>query len=544
MSESLCRSLLAVALVAAPLAGKPPNESQTLAMAAILNLQAELDLDPRNAFSLRAPVPDPVLKGEDVRVDQTYEGLPVLGGEAIVHLRDHKVRAITDHLWRGLEVDTKPLVTASEALAIALADLAPRGPMLRPPTCELMVVRLKLGPGTPVLRDALVYRIETALENDTDETTHTAYLIDAYTGAIAKRWEALQTMGSGEITTGLSQYSGSVYLNTVNTGSGHELRDLTRGEGGTVVLDLRHSYFPLGASIYSTQTKTWGDGRNYDGSCTTSANGQTAAVDAAYGMQCSWDYYLNIHHRNGIDGRGTATTLQVHYGRGYDNAFWSDACFCMTFGDGRRFKSLGALDVIGHEMSHGVCSTTAHLQYFGESGGLNESNSDIHGTMIEFYARNKQINQIGDCLGNWTMGEQLVTAEHPKPIRYLYKPSKDGRSKDAWDPDLGDLDVHHSSGPMNRCYYFLARGASRDETSELYTSYLPKGMNGIGNDRAAHIWFRAMTSYMTSLSNYRDARAASIQAARDLYVPDGPEEQAVWNAFHGINVGPAWGQKE
>jgi Zn-dependent metalloprotease len=462
----------------------------------------------------------------------------VQGGEAIIHLRGGQVRSVTDRLKRGLGLDPNPALTASEAVALAVADLAPAGPFARPPTCELVVVRMLLGPGPRARRDALVYRVHTELENGAAETAHTDYLVDAQTGAIARKWDSLET--AAELGTGQSQYSGSVAINTSSTATGFELRDRTRGKGGNRVLDLRHGTTDHGGAIYVSRLNVWGDGRNYDGGATASANGETAAVDAAYGLQCTWDYYTYIHGRDGIDGHGTATTLRVHYDQGYDNAYWSDACFCMTFGDGTEFKSMEAMDVMAHEVSHGVCSATANLDYFGESGGLNEANSDIHGTMVAFYSLSGSRDRVGDRGAPWEMGAQLETPQHPGPIRYLYKPSKDGQSPDAWNAHLDDLDVHQSSGPMNRCFFFMSHGASGDRQSDFHTPYLPEGMAGLGNDAAARIWYRAMTTYMTSGADYAEAREDSVAAAKDLYGAGSAGEAAVWNAFHGINVGKAW----
>ena len=529
---------LAGGVLALPLSASAPALTDSLALAAVQSLKPALGLDQRCTFAVRRTTADPLLGGADVRLDQYYEGVRVMGGEAIMHLRQGQVRAVTDGLKRRFTLDARPSLTPSEALALAAADLAPSGPFRRPPTCELVVVRMKLGPGTPALRDALVYHIHTELENGAEETAHTDYLVDAHTGAIARRWDSLRT--AAETGVGLSQYSGKVRIDTNSTKTGFELRDLTRGKGGNQVLDLSHGISDDLGRIYVSTADLWGDGNNYDGGHTTSRNGETAAVDAAYGLRWTWDYYRRIHHRNGIDGCGTATTLRVHYAIGYDNAFWSDDCFCMTFGDGHKFKSLESIDVLGHEVSHGVCSATADLDYFGESGGLNEANSDIHGTMVEFYSRSGTPDRIGDRGGNWTMGEQLETPLHPKPLRYLYKPSKDGKSPDAWNEDLGDLNVHLSSGPMNRCFYFMSQGSSGDKKSDCYTAYLPKGMPGIGNDKGARIWYRAMATYMTSSAGYAEARKGAISAARDLYGAGGAEEAAVWNAFHGINVGPRW----
>jgi Zn-dependent metalloprotease len=526
--------LLPATLLTAP---KPPDAG-VVAVNLLKHYQAALGLDQRNSFGVNGVMPDKVLNRVVVRITQYYQGVPVLGGEAIMQMRGEQMEGFTDKFKRHFNLDVKPCLTPSEALALAVKDLAPKGPFVVPPTTELVVARMKLGPGAPTLRDALVYHVHTELENGTAETAHTDYLIDAHTAAIAKKWSTLHTASADGV--GHSQFSGKVTIKTNTTATGFELRDLTRGDSGNTVVDLNHGTGDSGGAIFTSPDNVWGDGGNYAGGATSSVNGQTAAVDAAYGSQWTWDYYKAIHGRNGIDGNGTATSMRVHYSNAYDNAFWSDSCFCMTFGDGSRFKSLEAIDVMGHEMSHGVCAATAALQYYGESGGLNEANSDIHGTMVEFYSRGGHDAVIGDQGGNWTMGEQLETSSFPRPLRYMYKPSLDGNSPDAWYSGIENLDVHNSSGPMNRCFYFLSQGASATAASDFNSAYLPGGMTGLGNDRSARIWYRAMTTYMTSSADYAEARQDAISAARDLYGKGGPEEQAVWNAFAAINVGKPW----
>ena len=534
ISTLLC--LLCIGLVSGPLGAAPGDqEAGDRALLALARLLPEQALVQGSSFQIRGIRHDPLLGTAEVRVQQQFQGVRVFGGEAIVRLGKDATCSITDALARQLRLGTLPTLTPSEAAARALDDLAPKGRLAAPPQPELVILRP--GKGLPVTQDSLAYRIHTALENGRTETAHTDYLIDAQTGAILKKWDSLHTIGS--IGTGHSQFSGQVALDTTKTKTGYELRDLTRGKGGNTVQDLGGGTADSGP-VYSNDSNDWGDGENYNGGATTSANGQTAAVDAAFGSSWTWDYYKNVHHRDGIDGKGTATSMRVHYDRDYDNAYWSDACFCMTFGDGRRFKSLEALDVVGHEMSHGVCASTANLEYFGESGGLNEANSDIHGAMVEFYARGGMGYSIGEQGGDWTMGEALQTEAFKRPIRWMYKPSKDGRSPDAWQADIGNLNVHYSSGPMNRAFYFLSQGASANPASEYASSYLPEGMSGLGNDRAARLWYWAMTSYMTSLTDYAGARSATISAAKDSYGAGSQEEQAVWNAFHGINVGESW----
>jgi len=547
-------SVLAAALAAGSLSARLPEA--TRAEASLLASRAQLGLDADHAFLLRGTHSDE-LGQTHAHFAQVYKGVKVWHGDAIAHTAKNGTELpLTNALQKSIRLNVTPSLGVGEALAAAQQDLAPRGPFAYAPTTELVIVPelvdvVRRGRGSraelnaedmtrQVLRYTLAYHVHTELENDLDGIRHTDYLVNAHTGAILQKWNTLHTAAANG--TGNSQYSGVVALNTNSNGATFEMRDMTRGSGGAfgnnVVTDMAHASTSSTATgtLYTDADNTWGDGANYvEGSSTTAANGQTAAVDAMYGMAKSWDFYKNVLGRNGIDGAGGATYSRVHISSSYDNAFWSDSCFCMTYGDGSSFTTLTALDVAGHEMSHGVCSRTANLTYSGESGGLNESNSDIFGTMIEYYARGGSGSVIGNTGGNWTIGEQLAAT----PLRYMIKPSLDGSSPDAWSSSIGGLDVHYSSGPMNRCFYFLSQGATTSGNSS--STYLPTGMTGIGNDDAARIWFRALSVYMTSGTNYAGARTASISAAKDLFGAGSAQEQAVWNAFHGINVGLAWG---
>jgi len=410
------------------------------------------------------------------------------------------------------------------------------------------------------------------------------YVIDANTGTPITWWNNIQsdTPATG---TGNSQYSGTISINTAQqAGGNYVLQDLTRGTArchpivgsicSNTTTDLADNYATNGGvgNIYQDnsstgQDNTWGDGAQFGWNPATTAttSGQTAGVDAHYGMSKTWDMYKNVFNRNGIDDQGSAILTRVHYDYAnnsgvtdgqYDNAFWSDGCFCMTYGDGdpTYFTSLTSLDVAGHEMAHGLTSRTARLVYSGESGGLNEATSDIFGSLVEFYARGASNGQTTipnsgtDGQGhaaNWIMGEQLGS-----PIRYMYKPSLDFSSADAWSSTLGNVDVHYSSGPMNRAFYFMAQGIqaySSDtgtcagpygstKTHCYSSSYQQNAVAGIGNDKAARIWYRALTVYLTPTSNYSAARTAALSAATDLYGSSSAEYQAVDKAFLAINV--------
>lgn len=459
--------------------------------------------------------------------------------------------ATADRLARDLYLHTQPGLDTAGALAIAHAHFAPRDGYTLAPSAELVIypvtqVLPRTGVKHPtnaedfeevVTGHELAYLVHAEIEQDAD-TRHESLLLQAHSGSLLKRWSTLHT--STQAGTGKSEYSGTVTLVTNSVAAGFELRDPLRSNNFTVNLGGATAG---NCSIYTSSVNTWGDGTNFGGTNSSSSiSGQTAAVDAHYGMQTTWDFYKAVLGRNGIDGTGRTVNSRVHYGTKYDNAFWSDATFSVTYGDGNVLKTLTALDVAGHEMSHGVCSNTANLAYYGESGGLNEASSDILGTMVEFYVRGAQAQgaTVPDTGGNWTIGEQLSTANFPYPLRYLYKPSLDGQSPDAWSATLANLDVHLSSGPMNRAFYFLSQGSSSTASNVAYSAYLPAGMKGLGNDKALRIWWRTLTTRLTSTSNYLAARNGAIAAAGELYGTGGAEVAAVWNAFAAINVGSPW----
>jgi len=546
-------------LLAAP--GQPESEAALGRMGRLMRDRgAALGLGEEASFAVLdvqedGPDAPDAQRGRHVRFQQRYRGLRVWGGQAVLHVDGRGVeRPMTDALVRGIRLEVRPNLDQAEALAIAHASEAPQGGYARPPAAELVVypeTALQRRSGAAggnamdfaprITRNHLAYHVRLELENGSRETRHDDYLVDANTGAILRKWSSLLTLapakGTPATTVGRSQYSGEVRLGSLSTACGYVMADPTRGNIST--RDLAGGTEGDGV-LYSNAEGRWGDGQNYDpGRGSKSENGQTAAVDAHYGLQTAWDFYRNVLGRDGIDGKGSAARNLVHYSSGYDNAFWSDDCFCMTYGDGTTFKTLTALDVVGHEVSHGLCHATADLDYDGETGGLNEASSDIFGVMVRLYgyAAKGEGSFLPDRGARWTIGDELETKSFPTPIRYLYKPSLDGFSPDAWSEDLDLMDVHYASGPMNRAFYFLCEGASAKAKEESYSSYLPKGMRGIGNDKALRIWWRTLSLYLTPRSRYMDARHGALRAAGDLYGKGSPEAQAVAKAFQAVNVG-------
>ncbi|MGZ4438421.1 MAG: M4 family metallopeptidase [Nocardioidaceae bacterium] len=185
-------------------------------------------------------------------------------------------------------------------------------------------------------------------------------------------------------------------------------------------------------------------------------------------------------------------------------------------------------------MTHGVTSNTAGLNYSGESGGLNESTSDVFGTMVEFAA-----NSASDP-GDYYIGEKI--AKDGTYLRRMDKPSLDGGSADCWSSSVGSLDVHYSSGVGNHLFYLLSEGTGTKTIGGLtHSSTACNGttLTGIGRDVAAKIWYRALTTYWTSTTNYASAANGMVKAAKDLYGAGSTQCTATVAAWKGVSVTPS-----
>lgn len=505
-----------------------------------------------------------------VRADHTYRGLRVFGSESVVVTsaggqilsesvadRRQKLPGAGQRSAAGpaAPLDVKPAITPAQAIAAALRSVAPGAVALAAPRAELLVYPIMRTERVPAAVNKPEDELNALDVNEVVDTYELAYLVrtrmrvgqqpvfhdtvvSASDGHIIDQWNALQTVaGSGK-----SQYNGVVPLSTTADGARFRMVDPLRGSGGVhggmAITNADHG--SDAGEVFTNDANEWGDGLQYKaGGSTTDANGQTAAVNAMWGLMNTYDMHKNVLGWHALDGQNTATYIAAHVNTAYDNAYYSDTCKCMFIGDGSSFNSLGAIDVVGHEMGHGVTAATSNLLYFGESGGLNESSSDISGEAVEAYARAGASGEQLPASGNdWVLGKEI--SKTGTPLRYMYKPSKDGSSPDAWSSTLKRLDVHYSSGPNNRMFYFLAQGSQADKQSDYYSKYLvgkPAAMRGIGMDKAFRIWFRAATTKFNAITNYKDARAKMIAAAQELYGMDSREAIAVQRAYAAINVG-------
>jgi len=254
------------------------------------------------------------------------------------------------------------------------------------------------------------------------------------------------------------------------------------------------------------------------------SEGGTATSDttaqAAYNYAGNvYDFYKNVFGRDSYDNAGATITSSVHYSVSYNNAFWNGSQMVYGDGDGSQFGPLSkALDVDAHELTHAVTERTANLTYSNESGALNEATSDILGNSCEAYSKNGGTPNSN----TWMVGEDITTPATPgDALRYMNNPTADGYSKDYYPERItGTADnggVHGNSGIANLAYYLMVMGGTHPRSKTTVSVPALSATSSTSLDMAQRIWYRALTVYMTSSTNFQGARNATAQAAADLY---------------------------
>jgi Zn-dependent metalloprotease len=472
-------------------------------------------------------------RGGYTRLRQTVKGIPVFGGEAIVHMKaDGAVVDVSDGFVRGMSAAPVATLAVDAAIARAKEVLGCSSCLTAAPRAALVFLR-------HAGRDHLAYKVDLRILDGTARTSLPVLFIDARDGALVWRYDNLQTVqGSGS-----SLYSGTVaveaFLKSAN--ATYYLEDLGRKLG---TFDYRNG--TLAVLPFDDANNVW------------DAAAQRAAVDAHYGAMKVYEYYRTAHGRLGIDGNGGPLTQtsqdgvtklvasQVHYGNAFNNAFWDGTSMSYGDGDGVAFSPLPTLDITGHEMTHGVTEHSANLIFAGESGALNESTSDIFGSLIERYAR----GGVED--GNtWRVGEDAYTpGTSGDALRFLDNPhqaANRGLTADD-DPDhwseryTGTSDnggVHTNSGIPNKAFHLVAKGGSHHlGTDVIDPEGTPPGANerALGADAAARIWYRALTQRWTSAVTFKQAAAELYNAAVDLYGAGSAESRTVAKAWTMVGV--------
>jgi thermolysin len=461
-----------------------------------------------DAYVLRSGVDH--LGSTHVRIRQLVKDIPVWEGVAIVHVAPDGSTELTDHRIANVDIDTSPRVKVDRAEAIARGACTDCAPRTAP---DLWILRDD--------RDRLVWRVQLAGTQNRREVMPIVF-VDAHDGTIVRQWDNVQ------YATGHTQYNGTRSIPSYLSSNRYYLED---NEYNLGVYDLRSGTNPDNDSftrLYSPDpTITRGD-----------------AAQAMYSVRSVAEYFWGIHDRWNPDGAGgpgkvasvdqsgrkrLSVFIDSQFVRDDGTIYGANATWTgvLKLGKGdAEWGDLTSLDIVGHEFTHGVIEHSAGLVYMNESGAINESFADVFGAMTERY-------RLGESANTWRIGEDAFTVDVAGgELRRMDDPTSDDVSVDHYsDLQIGGWDngyVHTNSGIGNKAFHLVAAGGTHSRGG---------AMRGIGADRAAEIWYHALTTYLTEGSKYLDARSATQNAARDLFGYQSPEWNAVSNAWALCGLG-------
>ncbi|HEY4933110.1 MAG TPA: M4 family metallopeptidase [Terriglobales bacterium] len=252
------------------------------------------------------------------------------------------------------------------------------------------------------------------------------------------------------------------------------------------------------------------------------------AVNEAYDYSGdTYDFYQQVFGRNSIDNRGMRLDSSVHYETDYDNAFWNGQQMVYGDGDGQFFQRFTiCLDVVGHELTHGVTASTAQLEYQGESGALNESFSDVFGSLVKQRKLGQSANEA-----DWLIGAGMFTPNvNGTALRSMAAP---GTAYDdpniGKDPQPADMsgfdpqgDVHTNSGIPNHAFYLAAMK-----------------IGGNAWEKPGLIWYRTLTERLQPTSSFQDAADLTVAVAGEQFGAGGLEQKSVQQAWQEVGISPS-----
>lgn len=463
-----------------------------------------------------------------LRYQQFYNGKRVIGGTLIAHIKNKQLHSFNGEIYKIVAGADNSTLSENECLRIALDtlkgkvykwQLSEEESFLKEikndlnatwfPKGELVYCPTNLNYNQPAFQLAFQYSVYA-----NEPLIGELIFVSPINGQVIARENRIHTTNvNGQATT---KYSGSQAINTDSTAPGnYRLRETVRGNGVTT-LNLKTSTNYGTAVDFTDADNKWNN---------VNAAKDEVATDCHWGAGKTYDFYKVRFNRNSYDNNNAKITSYVHYSSSYDNAFWNGVC--MTYGDGNTFKPLTSLDVCGHEITHAVTSNSANLNYSYESGALNESFSDMFGNAIERYGKPNNYS--------WKIGEEITYSGNG--LRNMLNPTILGQPRcyksTYWYTGAGDNGgVHTNSGVQNWWFYLISEGGKG--TNDLGNVY---AVDSLGILKAEQIAYRNLTVYLTSTSQYADARFYSIRAATDLYGACSKEVIAVTNAWYACNVG-------
>ncbi|MCA9255439.1 MAG: M4 family metallopeptidase [Phycisphaerales bacterium] len=457
--------------------------------------------DPDVELSVKGEFSDP-LGGRHVRFQQSRRGIPVWPSQLNVHLdAQGNVESMDGSYIRTPSIETTPTLSVDEAKDIAESSVGASGGSAE--RAELIVF-VPNQDGAPHLAFKVSVHGEAMHE-------HWTVIVDAMSGDAIASFSGVCTaavQGSGQDLFGItrslnvleSESAGLFYMfDTTRAGY-----DPIAQTGGITILDAQNTSFEMGLDTSFVTSNSANSGWLPD------------SVSAMFGLAATLDYYDQVRGRNSLNGNGGLVRAVVRYGQGYGNAHWDEEYQAMFFGDAIPFA--GALDVVAHELTHGVTNHESNLVYQFQSGALNEAMSDIFGEVVERFVYGEN-----DWLKGADIGAPFQDYANPNAVivQQLNVPHPDRMSQFinvSVEVDQGG--VHANSAIINHCFYLLAEG----------------GEGAIGMDDAADIFYRANTVHLGPNADFVDARLACIQSAEELFGEGSQQARMTAAAFDAVEI--------
>lgn len=446
-----------------------------------------------------------------LRMQQQYAGFPVFGGYAIFHSKKGV------QLLAGSASSIKMNGTVYEGLQAELGQPAPSfaknaSVALQQFKAKYATKKVSEEQATPMVfiddqhHAHWAYKVSLFVSHDDKIPERPTAIIDAKNNQTLVQWNDVKTMATKESAKGIG-FGGNHKVGEYQFGKEFPMLDISRdGASETCfmentdvkVVDMLHKYSSRNKAMEfacktdpSKSADAYFTGYSADGydKDNGAASPTNDALYAGYVIKHMYHEWYGVEALTQSDGRPMQLVMRVHYGDGYENAYWDGRQ--MTFGDGDTMMyPLVSLGVGGHEISHGFTEQHSGLEYFGQSGGMNEAFSDMAAQAAEFYSVGKV---------SWQIGPEIMKEDSGyDALRYMDKPSRDGSSIDAADEYYGGIDVHYSSGVYNHLFYILANQPNWNVR------------------KAFDVMVKANMDYWTPYSTFNEGGCGVVSAAKDL----------------------------
>ena len=378
------------------------------------------------------------------RYEQYYNGIKIEHSDIRVHIFNGNLVSANGEYASFEYLDTSVIITTAEALNLAKDFVR----SLINDTSNNYSLNSYYNPEIVICNNRT---------NANDTLFHVAYKVDVYSDEHFIHEYVYVDSKNGEILNHISlirygngiaatRYSGNQTISTKQVESYYVLIDTTRGNG-IKTYNLNNSTNVANAVHFTDNDNNW-TANEFN-----NAQKDNGALDAHWGAMMTYDYFKEVHGRNSYDDNNAELINYVHYSSNYENAFWRSYDKAMFYGDGRvNYDILTSLDVISHEIGHGICEYSADLIYQGESGAINESLSDIWAACVEEWATSdKDTWLIGEDIGN-----PLRNMSNPNSFNY-----PDTYKGNYWHSSSNDNGgVHTNSSVMNYWFYLLTAGGN------------------------------------------------------------------------------------